>query len=238
MYKVRWCAWLVSLPLTGVCQGKTDSAILAHAYANSQTIYYQSRNLELGLYNGISYKEYAVHQNDEGQPYFKTDQWVEGDLFYNGVRYEKVPMLYDVVNDKVVIDHLGKLELISEKIKYFVIKNHRFVHLSVPVGSAIRTGFFELLYDGHSKLYAKWQKKRIEVVAARELQVRYEDQNHIYILKDNNFNPVKTKSSVLRVLEDKKAMLQPFIKRSNLDFRSHRTESIKKIMAFYESNAE
>ncbi len=238
MRKVKWLAWLVSLPFVGISQSKMDSAILSSAHAYSKNAYYQSRHLELGLYNGIYYKEYVLHQNDEGQPYFETDQWVEGELFYNGVHYENIPLLYDVVNDKIIIDHSVKLELISEKIKYFVIQEHRFVLLTANANSPIHTGFFELVYDGQSKLYAKWQKKRIEVIASRELQVRYEDQNRIYINKDGKFHSVKTKSSVLHVLEDKKIMLKKYIKKNQLNFRGHRAESIAKIMAFYESGAE
>ncbi len=239
MFKINWCVLLILALLIGESHAQTDSKILSAAYDNSKDAYFRALGPELGLYNGVSYKEFIQHNNDEGQPYFETDQWVEGEIYYNGMRYENVPLLYDVVNDKVVIDHSGKLELISEKVKYFILNGHRFFRLTIPnTNSLIRTGFFELLYDGQSKLYAKWQKKRVEVIEVRDIQARYEDQNRIYIKKENKFHVVKTKSSVLQVLEDKKAILQRYCKENHLKFKDHRIESIAKMMAFYESGAK
>jgi hypothetical protein len=240
--RVSCIVLLALIPLTGVSQPEGISKTLTIAYDNGKSFYYHALGPELGLYSGVLYKEFPQHKNDEGQPYFDTSQWVRGDIVYNDIYYESVPLLYDVVNDKVITDHLQsavKLELISEKIKYFVIDGHRFVPLTIQNNnSVIHTGFFELLYDGRSKLYVKWQKNRVEAIIARELQVQYEDQNKIYLNKENKFFVVKTKSSFLHLLEDKKLMLQKYIKKNRLNFKGYRTESMKKILAFYELGIE
>ncbi len=239
---VNCLAFSLFVPLVGLGQNQERVSLLSKSYNNSRAVYFNSIGPSLGLYNGVYFKEYVPHNNDQGQPYFGTDQWVDGNLFYNGMYYENIPLLYDVVNDKLILDHsfgAVKLELISEKLKYFIINGHRFVRLVIiNQNSPVSTGFFELLYDGQTKLYAKWQKKRIEVINARELEVRYEDQNRIYINKGNQFYSVKTKSSVLHVLEDKKVVLKKYIKKSRLKFKSKRIESIAKVIAFYELGQE
>jgi len=235
---------LAGLPLlalvsfTAVGQPGSDSTLLSTASDRVKDLYHNSLGPELHLYSGVSYKGFKSNKNDEGQPYFESWDWVAGDVFYNGILFEGIPMIYDMVNDKIVIDHKYgrvKMELISEKVSYFVIGKHKFVRLVAE--SSLQPGFYELVFDGTVKFYAKWQRKRLEVVKPRELQVQYEDQNRYYIFKDNRFYNVKSKSSVLDVLKDKRQVLQKDIRRYHLNFRRQRIEAISKILSRYESNA-
>jgi hypothetical protein len=150
-------------------------------------------------------------------------------------------MLYDLIEDKVIIDHQYsgvKLELIKEKIKSFIFSGHRFVHLNSAMSNlSIPSGFYEILFDGKIKAYARWQKKRTEVVTTHEVLVRYEDQNRYYIAKENKCYPVKTNSSILNVLKDKKSVVQKFIRKQKLKFGGHSAESIPKVLSFYESGS-
>ncbi len=233
---------LTLLPFPGASQSKADEQVLSLAYDNSKAVYFNSLGSELALHNGISYKEYIPSESDQGIPYFESDDWTEGTLDYNGVPFENIPLLYDVVRDKVITQlstSTTKLELISEKVKHFEINGHWFVRLSFPESnSQIQTGFFELLHRGQVQLYVKWQKERKKITESGQLEIRYEDQNRIYIHKDNQFYYVKSKSSVLNVLEDKKKLIQKFIRENHLNFKDQSVASISKIIAFYESVSE
>lgn len=230
---------IMILPGFGFCQSKGDSSQMA--YARAKEIYFRTLNSELNLYNGVYYRGYNQNDSDEGQPYFGSDNWYGGSISYDGVLYENVSMMYDLLEDKVIIDHQYggvKLELIKEKIKYFIINGHHFVHLTSALSNAsIPPGFYEILFEGKNMSYARWQKKRIDVVTAHEVQVRYEDQNRFYILKGNKYFPVKTKSSILNVLKDKKPALQKFIRKQKLKFGTRCAESIPKVLSFYESGS-
>ena len=230
------------LPIVATGQSPQDGKVLSLAYDHGKAVYFNSLGSELALHNGISYKEYVPYENDHGIPYFESEDWTEGTIDYNGVSFENIPLLYDVVRDKVITQlstSTTKLELISEKIKHFEINAHRFVRLSFPESnSQIQTGFFELIYHGHAELYVKWQKERKKITESGKLEIHYEDQNRIYIHKDNQFYYVKTQSSVLRVLEDKKKLIQKFIRENHLDFKDQPVPSISKIIAFYESASE
>jgi hypothetical protein len=233
----QWTSLLLAfVSFAAVGQPGGDSALLSTASGRFKDLYYRSLGPELHLYSGVSYKEFKFNKNDEGQPYFESREWVLGDVFYNGILFEGIPMIYDVVNDQVVIDHKYgrvKMGLISEKVSYFVIGKHRFVRLEGE--PSLKAGFYELVFDGTVKCYAKWKKNRIEAVKAREMQVQYEDQNRYYILKDNRFYNVKSKASVMDVLKDKRPTLQKDIRKYHLNFRRQRIEAISKTLALYES---
>ena len=47
---------------------------------------------------------YIQYANDEGQPYFDSDLWIEGSVSYDGIVYENISMLYDPVEDELVIE--------------------------------------------------------------------------------------------------------------------------------------
>jgi len=222
--------------------GPDSVKVVSTALHNSIQFYYQVLGSEIGMNNGIAYRADIPRASDQGQPYFDSDRWMTGEIWYGGMRYDNVPLRYDVVRDKVValLAPSGiKLELISENVKYFTINDHRFVQLiRTDRNSPIETGFFELLYDGSVKLYLKWKRNRNELTRSGELEIRYEDQNEIFLQKDDRYFIVYTKASVLQVFEDKKVMLQKFIKRNHLSFGKHRIESIKKIVAYYELDVE
>jgi hypothetical protein len=225
-----------SLKVAG--QAVKDSVFVAKAKEATKEMYVQAMGAELGLYNGVYYKEFTEYPNDDGQPYYASAEWFNGTVFYDGIRYENIPMHYDLVNDKLVIDHqfaAVKLELISRKVSYFDFEGHHFVRLDGDATGTVQSGFYEQHYNGKIKFYSRWYKKRIESIGAREVLVRYEEHRKLFLIKDNIYYAVKGKASVLKVLKDKKPMLQKYIRKNSLDFYTRRAESVAKVLAFYES---
>ncbi len=227
----------ILLSISGYSQSSIDSS--SYAYWAAREIFFRRLGPELNLYNGVFYKEFIQNETDEGHPYFESDLLVDGSINYEGIHYEDVSILYDLVNDKVIIDHkFGgfKFQLISEKVNSFSLHNHFFVHLiSSKPNTPPPNGFYERLYDGRFKAYAKWSKKKFDAIGAGAVQVRYEDQNQFYIFNGIEYIQVKSKSSVLNVLKDKKQSISKFIRKYKLKFGANCVESLPRILAFYES---
>ena len=212
---------------------------LLGAVKNARELYSRSLGAGSHLLNGVQYKEYNAHLDDVGHPYFASDDWVDGSVHYDGDVYEPVAILYDLVKEKVVIEHpyAGiKLELISEKIKYFSMPGHRFVRLDADTikNSSISTGFYDLLYDGRTKFYVKRQKEQKEQIVAGDLQVQFSEKDRFYIFKKGLYVPVKTKSSVLNVLKDRKTEVRKYIRKNKIHFRKSREEAITRVVSFYD----
>ena len=221
----------------------TDSVFLLSALKNARELYVRSLGLGSHLLNGILYKEYNARFDDVGHPYYASDDWVEGTVHYDGDLYEGVAILYDLVSEKVVIEHpyAGiKLELISEKINYFSLPGHRFVRLDADTmkNSPIRTGFYDVLYDGRVKFYVKRQKEKKEQISTNDILVQFTDIDRLYIFKNGLYLPVKTRSSVLDALKDRKSDIRRFIRKNKIHFRENREEAITRIVSFYDESGK
>jgi hypothetical protein len=109
------------------------------------------------LYNGA---EYVGHlPTIKGHPYIDS-LWRDGSVTYDGVTYQNIHMLYDVVDDVVVVPHsdsVYRIQLQSIKINRFrfpITTSYRIVR-DTAHNVGLRTGFYDQLYDGRSKVLAK-----------------------------------------------------------------------------------
>ncbi len=210
---------------------KSDSSFLVDAKKNAVQLYSQSLSAQSHLYNGSAYTEYRS-QNEEN-PYF-IDEWLDGTVQYDGDFYENVPLLYDISRDKLITDHqytVNKIELINERIGYFIIKDHRFVQLD---DKKIPQGFYELAYDGPTKVYVRYQKTLQSKRVDYSIENLFEEKTTYYVLKDGRYISVKSKGSVLNVLEDKKTELKKFIRDNHLSFNTNRIKDITRLVQYYD----
>ena len=77
----------------------------------------------------------------------------------------RVPMLYDLIKDQVVIRDFHnqyKINLPASKIQQFILSDHVFVRIVHNDFNEMNTGFYEQLYKGKTGLYAKRGKEIIE----------------------------------------------------------------------------
>jgi hypothetical protein len=228
----------------GFCQGpKADTAFAADARKNAQKVYSTSIAEQNSLYNGVEYKEYVFRPDDIGNPFFISDDWSDGTVVYDSGVYEHVGILYDLLTDKLIIEQpysFFKLELISEKVKLFVLQGHTFVRL-VGTGksdSTVRSGFYDRLYNGKVKAYARHSKFTKETVRITGVLVEFLDKNSYYIYKDGKYHSVKSKASVLHVFRDRKKTLRRLIKKNKIKFGTDREGALAKVAQLYDESAE
>ena len=230
--------WSFLFPAPVLCQTQSlDTGFLFSALQHTKEIYSNSIGSQSHLYNGVYYKEYNARSTDRGIPYFESDDWVEGTVEYDGENHEHVSILYDLVNDKVVIEHGTrgvKLQLIDEKLSYFTLPGHFFVRLVRDSlrNATIQSGYYDLLCNGETKFYVRWHKNYLQTIEGLEIQSIFTDHNSYYIFKNGSYFPVRTKSSVLEVLQDNKS-LRKFIRKNNINFRKNRVKAITSIVRFY-----
>src|SRR5215475_3684807 len=64
-------------------------------------VYYQSLGEQSPLYNGSQYIEYPFIIQD-GHPFFGSQGFVNATIRFEGMTFDEVPTLYDIVRDQVV----------------------------------------------------------------------------------------------------------------------------------------
>jgi hypothetical protein len=220
-----------------------DTAFVASAEKSAIEKYSRSLGVGSHLLNGIQYKEYNPHSDDIGNPFFVSDDWVEGSVFYDGQRYDQVAILYDLVREKVVIEHPysgTKLELITEKIGYFSLPDHWFVRLNADTikDSPITTGFYDLLYNGPTRFYAKRQKIQRDHIVGRDILVEFSVNDRLYLYKNGVYYPVKGKASVFSVLADRKTDIRKFLRKNKINIRRNPEKAISRVVSFYDESGK
>lgn len=209
------------------------------AIQNAIALYHQFVFPETNLYNGREYIDYAYTIN-EGTPFFAYTDFVTGSVFYNGIQYKDVPVMFDLINEEVIIlnpSGTNKISLNTEHVASFSLRDLRFVKLTADSlkGTSLRPGFYAVLYDGKNDVYLKQTKKILESVSVSEgVKRTIDEQSEYYIQKNGSFYAVTTKRSLLNILKDKRKDVQQFIKRSRLNIRKEKYLGLPKVLAYYD----
>ena len=216
----------------------SDSAAQQQSLQYATALYAETIADESHLYNGTQYVNYDKYYV-EGHQFFRTDEAAVGGIFYDGTWYAQVPMLYDIMLDKIVLEHPAsefQLSLINEKVKYFTFLDHTYINLEKDslVGTNLKTGFYDLLHHGKIQLLAKRTKNLQEQATQEGMKGHFEQVNKYYIRKENIYYPVKDKRSVLKVLPDKKKELQRYAREQKLKFGKNREKAILQLTRFYD----
>ena len=215
---------------------KQDTSFLASAKQYQEALYNKFIHGQARLYNGSEYRDFF--SKDDEHPYFGIDDWAYGDILYDEELYKNIPLFYDIYHDKVIAEHLlngAKLELISEKVQRFSISGHTFVRLRRDELNVITEGFYDLLYNGSTKVYCRREKQLQRKIESNTIIERFDSKNRVYILHKGAYFPVRKKSSVLDVLSDRKQELKSFIKKNKIKFDDNRENAIVRITTYYDS---
>ncbi|MCE7862022.1 MAG: hypothetical protein DYG99_00625 [Bacteroidetes bacterium CHB5] len=214
---------------------KTDTTLLSEAKNQALTIYNHQMRAQSNLINGIRYAgpqpitgyQYA----NEDHPYY-LGEWKQGTVLYHGEWYE-ASLLYNIATQKLVIDHgPDQVQLINEHLGQFSLDGHHFVKES---GNNIPEGFYEITYNGPTRVYVRWLKNEETVYKNGRLSAAFLPKTTYYIRKNDIFYPVKSKRSVLKVLQNRSAEIKNFIRSQNHYFSDNRIFFITECARIYDT---
>lgn len=239
MIRKLFLSFLFLLSFTWVFpQSGKDTTFLSAAIQNSIQLYQQAIGGQAKLYNGSKYlaPEHTVDQH----PYFFSVDWIMGDVFYDGEIFENVPLMYDILNGQLITEHYSSghpIQLIVEKLSHFSIAGHNFEKIeNESVGGSLPlTDFYDILYPGETKVIARRQKILREQIVSNVIEASFDEKGRYFIFKNGVFFQVKSKASVLKILEDKKQDLKKFLKKNPIRFSENRELVLKSLAQFYDT---
>jgi hypothetical protein len=191
---------------------------------------------EKGLYNGRQYIDYNSFLYN-AHAHFRSKALFYGEVFYDGILYEKVPMHYDIIRDVLAVSDLTDkylIELQIDKIGWFNIDHTRFIYLE-PDGEkkGIPPGFYHPLYEGVSAVYR--QDKKIVTEKLESQVVRIVSETHsYYIRRGNEYFSANSKAAVLRIFSDKKGDIRQYIRKNKIDVNKGGDEALVSIASHYD----
>jgi hypothetical protein len=221
-----------------------DSTSVDISKQNAIALYTKSIRDQSLLFNGIEYK--AIPEPYNGFPYFGTEYIEEGSIYYDGELYSNISIQYDLVHDLLIMEHYDQKGYVSmiephqEKVSYFQLLNHTFIRISGDSSSEMRTGFYDLLYDGKVKVLARRKKNISQIASGGQLDVRFNERNVYYLMKDGKYHSIKNKGSVMKVLNDKRKSLNQYVSKnkSKVDFSMDREGAMVALATQYDQIQE
>jgi len=217
-----------------------DSSSQQDAFNNAVTFYYSSVGKQAGIFNGPEYNLYDPLI--KGNAYFSdVNTFTPGSIYYNGVFYKDVPMLYDIYIDDVVTllyNHSSIYSLLKEKVAGFNFLNHHFVNInSDTLGSKsnIKSGFYDQLYAGKCEILVKYEKSIQSSVGSFNTPEDYFRGSTKWFLRKNNiYYSFDGQGTLLNLLVDKKKELKQYIRSNQIKFQDKPEEAMVKIVFYYD----
>jgi hypothetical protein len=217
-----------------------DNTLQKNAMNNAVNFYYTSLGEQSQLYNGPEYYFYDPHI--KGNAYFlDINAFTTGAIYYDGVLYSGVPMLYDLYGEKLVVllyNHFSKFSLLNERVKSFNFLDHHFLNIStdsISAKSSFKPGFYDLLYKGKLQVLVKRSKDLQTTIGGNSGPENYFNLITRYFLKkNNNYYSITSQGSLIDVLKDRKKELQQYIRDNQIKFRAQPEEAMVKIASYYD----
>lgn len=236
---------LTVIPLSKVLaqsdNGYQISSTTNEALANAVNQYKTAIGRNSRIFTGSYYYDKNLGMI-EGHPFFLNNYWNEGSIIYEGQQFDSISIRYDIYRDLLLVRYIDKngyavpIQLHPLKVKKFMAMGHHFLHIEGDTLSGIKTGFFDLLYDGEkAKVLAKRRKEVSRTQNFNDLVRGYFVNDKFYIKKDQNYYEVKGKKSLLELLSDKKNEIKAFLKENRAMFKKDHERQLVESVEYYNS---
>jgi len=214
----------------------TDSALSDRVLMASRLNYTRLIGDQSRLLNGIKYVEYKPGY--VGNAYYLSGGFQNAYLRYDDADFYNMPVLFDLYKNMIVVNHAedgGLMSLLNSKLDEFIIADHTFISIVADsTHTTLKTGFYELLYNGHTRLLAKYSKDIQEEKSGNTLENIFDEHTNYYLRKGNNYYPVSGRRSMLDLLKDKKKILETYIKLNKIDFSADVEAAMAKVALYYD----
>jgi hypothetical protein len=194
----------------------------------------QSIGQELHIYNGSEYT--AFYRGMRNHPFLISDSLQPGEVFYDGELYKNLMLGYNTADNQLYFRYVKpgyNIRLLNEKITYFIIAGRRFDNLST--NAELNQPFYELLYNGHIKVYATHQKFIRHPLKAED-PLFFLPKETYYIYYKGKMNEVNSVSSALATLPDKENITRRWVKSQKLNFKKQPARSLVTLAEYADKN--
>lgn len=184
----------------------------------------------LNINNGIVHSE--PFRPIAGKSRYYTEEFNIGDISFEKQIYSNVNLKYDILTDQVVYKQNGSSEnlpinLISEKVDYFFIKNKKFVNIKPNEGktSVIVKGFYEESYSGDNvSLYIKHSKEKVKVFQSDGVYYNFIYKINYFLEYNNYFYKVESEKDFKKIFPNYKKEISNIY---NTDKKLERSDKMK-----------
>ena len=230
---IAFSCLLLCVNVTAAAQTSYADSIRKAAIHHATTTYLEYVGSQAPLYNGPVYRDQRASINN-GSPFFKTAQPVAGTIHYNGILYENIPLLFDVLAKKLLTPMPGNtetwIEIDLNKVSYFSIEGSRFAR--IPQSN----DFLEVLHEGEkSSVYRMYRKEVKEDLSGQFTERNITESKTVYVLKDGLLHKITNRNALLKIYTDKRKELGNFLQQEKFDMKKDPASAIIAAARFYDN---
>jgi hypothetical protein len=211
---------------------------MGKAFNNAVHLYDKAISSNSRLYNGEEYT-YRFH-NIKGHQFLDNEEFVKGNIVYDGLRYDSVELMYDIYQQKVVIKnfrpngHAVKIGLIYEKIEGFSLGDRNFQYLDPDsLNPDITPGFYNILIDDEIAVAIYRSKYVIKTLGSNRYPEMFATNDHYYIVRDNEFIRIRSKRRILKLFADQKKALKKYCQKNQIFYKKDPEKALILICSEY-----
>jgi len=190
------------------------------------------------LLNGPNF--YPSHYGAAGHPYFATDKWSSGSIYFNEHVYEKIPFKYNLEINEIILQAekiTGAIEEIilnSSFVDSFRIDDHIFINAQIIDETRnLHTGYVELLYSKRMLFLVKHKKSFASVYNDKTPMGKYNTHNPVYyIIYENNITKIANRKAFLTYFEEYKKEIKKYLKKHKLRFKEASNAQLYSLMKY------
>lgn len=216
---------------TAAAQTSYADSIRNASIHHATTTYLEYIGNQAPLYNGPVYRNQRASINN-GSPFFKNAHPVAGSIHYNGILYEHIPLLFDVLGKKVLTPLPGSPETLVEidlnKVSFFAVEESRFVRLPQS------NDFLEVLHeDEKSSVYRLYRKEVKEDLSGQFTERNITEIKTVYVLKEGTLHKIANRNALMKVYADKRKELANFLQKEKYDMKKDPASATVAAARFY-----
>ncbi len=204
--------------------------------------FYESRMKNSNeILNGREYEYYFYPQISS--PLIPVGQQHNSSIVIKGKKFEGIMLKYDTYKDLVV--YFDPSNLINSLICPVIINKYiidefdielsneklKFVYLKIKGNEKLKSGFYEMVYEGKSKFIIKHSSNKF----IREGRDNYDYKTIPYVVNSTGYYRIRGIRSLLKVFSDHVSEVRKFIKSSNISVRYANKNQISEILKFYDN---
>ncbi|MEM7369669.1 MAG: hypothetical protein AAF587_13785 [Bacteroidota bacterium] len=242
MKKITGLVWFVGVigPLLGQ---PISTAILQDQKAALEQQYALTHGSLANWLNGREYN--FTFPFSYGHPFWETNEWTIGNLSTTFHTYPSVLIKYDAYFDALVFAAdlvRGNIIWVNpDQVISFVLRGKTFVYYGRGTEKeqlkAVKLfpGYFELLYDGPTRLLVKRAKYLKPIQNDLDKTDEFGENSRRYLIRDHVFHLIRGKGDFLRFAAAHKEEMSQYIKERNLRFRIISDAQFVALVAYYDS---
>jgi hypothetical protein len=238
--------FLLLMLITSFSQSFSQQSVLSQeqiadsSLAKAIRIYDNTIGRNSFLYTGRVYVD--KYQGIRGHQYFGEDYWEQGEITYEGQKFDSIFLMYDIYNDQVILEHfnsggaISPIKLYNPKINSFNLQGHHFIRLQEDTVFGLKEGFYDELFDGEkTTVYVMREKQISKANQTNDLHEIFIEKHKYYIKKDDQYFRIRGRKDIAKVMKDHKREIKRYLRRNILSFRREPDRTILTAAQLYET---